>query len=329
MNAQSSIQQAKAIASRGDTKTAIAILRDLVRQNPRDVDAWLALADIVDNPQQARQCLERVLKIDPINPIAQQKLYGEQLNELGFPSKIADEPVQGEASALDFSNLYTQEDQASQSRLAQNQLQRSYQEQSQPRDQSIPVMPSPALSVTERRQEPPPVRRPAAKKPVQGKKKGLSKTEIILIGAIGFMCVCLTFLGFAYIGNSGVLEQEPTDLPEVVTAVIYENIRASNASDFDGYMGTIHSDSPVYNSTKEGIRQAFSDEFTLSYRVSDVYVIEQNRNKAVVHFVLTTKLVRGPISFRDNRITGEMTLRKENGAWKIYNQKVDNVEYLN
>ena len=29
------------------------------------------------------------------------------------------------------------------------------------------------------------------------------------------------------------------------------------------------------------------------------------------------------------RINGEMTLKKENGVWKIYNQKVHNVKYLN
>ena len=66
----------------------------------------------------------------------------------------------------------------------------------------------------------------------------------------------------------------------------------------------------------------------LSYRVSDVYIIEQGRDKAIVHFTLTTKLVSGSITFRDNQVTGEMTLRKEDGSWKIYDQKIDNVEYL-
>ena len=74
MSNQSSIQQAITTASEGDTKTAIAILRGLIKENPGSVDAWLALADIVEKPEQAKQCWERVLQIDPDNQIAQQKL---------------------------------------------------------------------------------------------------------------------------------------------------------------------------------------------------------------------------------------------------------------
>ena len=135
-------------------------------------------------------------------------------------------------------------------------------------------------------------------------------------------------LGIAYIGSGGLLASGPTPLPEEITAVIFKNIRASNAKDFDGYMATIHSNSPGYNTTKETIQAAFSDQFNLSYRVSDVYLIEQGRNKAVAHFVLTTRLASGSIAFRDNQVTGEMTLRKEDGIWKIYDQKIIEVKYL-
>ena len=48
---------------------------------------------------------------------------------------------------------------------------------------------------------------------------------------------------------------------------------------------------------------------------------------ATIFFVLTTKKINGP-TFRDNRVTGTMYLRKVDGAWKIYDQKISNVEYL-
>jgi hypothetical protein len=189
-------------------------------------------------------------------------------------------------------------------------------------------MGSPATYLDETRQKALPEQRPVSKKQVQKEKKGFSGLEIAVGSVIGLLCLCVCLLGIASLGNSGVLEPEPTALPEEITAVIYENIRASNAKDYDGYMATIHSKSPNYRATEEGIQTAFSDEFTLSYRLSDVYVIEQRRNKAVVHFVLTTRLIRGPSGFRDNRVTGEMKLRTEDGAWKIYDQEVIEIDYL-
>jgi len=334
MSIQHFIEQAKEVAATGDTNTAIALLRQAITQEPQNVDAWLTLADTVKEPEQAQQCLERVIKIDPNNQIARQKLYGEQPDWLDFPFEDADEPIQEpeevrqDTPSLDFSNLYNQENQPPQSHLEPDQLYQHFEERRKSQKQVSPSVPPPAPPAGERRPQTPPKRRPSEKRSAQKKKNGLSKIEIVLIGMIGFICLCLAVLGFAYIGNSGVLNPQPTDLPDDVTAVIYENIRASNTKDMDRYMGTIHSRSPVYNSTKKGVEEAFSDQFTLSYRVSDVYIIEQSNDRATVHFVLTTRLVSGPISFRDNRVTGEMALRKEDGAWKIYNQKVDNVEYL-
>ena len=298
------------------------------------MDAWLALAEIVEQPEQAKQCWERVLQIDPDNQIAQQKLLGEQPNEFDFLFETTDEPIdeavqelagsEQDVSALDFSNLYEQP--------AENDS-----GQSKPQDIEPSPTPSPISAMEVKPQQQPQRQKPAKKKRVQKKKRRFSAIEIALVILVVIMCLCLCMIGFAAFAKNSVLEsleygdillQEPTDVPDDVTAVIYENIRASNAKDFDGYMATIHADSPVYNTTKETIETAFSDEFTLSYKIADVYIVEQESNKAIVNFTLTTKLVSGSISFRDNQVTGEMTLRKEDGSWKIYDQRVDNVDYL-
>jgi tetratricopeptide (TPR) repeat protein len=320
MRIQDSIRQAKEAASAGDSKAAIAILRDLLKQDPRNVDVWLALADVVDNPDQAKQCYERVLQIDPNNQVAQQRLNKEEPDEFAFLFEMADEPAQDpeypdeSVQELDFSNLSVQ---PSQTTL----------EQSQSQDTVTPSIEPSVPAIEETGQRPPPGQHPTTKKRVK-KKKGLSRIEIVLIAVLVVVCLCVGVLGIASLGNSDLLAQEPTDLPEDVVAVIYENIRASNAKDFDRYMATIHSRSPAYNATKEGIEMAFSDEYTLSYRVSDVYIVEQSSDRASVHFVLTTRLVSGSIMFRDNQVTGEMQLRKEDGVWKIYNQEVESVDYL-
>jgi hypothetical protein len=325
MSIQSSIQQAKAAASAGNPKAGIGILREALKQEPQNVEVWLALAEIVENPEQANQCLERVLQIDPNNSVARQKLYGEQPNELDFLFETTEDSFQDLESSpesevdLDFSKMSFPEQPV------------QTMPEPAPEISAFEVQPSPpVVEQPEKPKKPPAKRRPKSKKATKKKKKGLSGVEIAMIVVIVFLCICVCISGLAAAGRNSLLEMEiePTDVPDVVTAVIYANIRASNAKDFNAYMATIHPDSPVYDSTARELKKAFSDEFTLTYWVSDIYIIDQSSNRATVHFVLTTRLKSGPISFRDNRVEGEMDLRKDEGQWKIYNQDVINVEYL-
>lgn len=251
MSNQPSIHQATEAVSAGDTKTALTILRDLIKQNPRDVDAWLALAEIVEQPEQAKQCWERVLQIDPDNQIAQQKLLGEQPNDFDFLFETADEPVdeavqepagsEQDVPALDFSNLYEQP--------AENDS-----GQSQPQDIEPSPTPSPDAAMEVKPQQQPQRQKPTTKKRVQKKKRRFSAIEIALVILIVIMCLCLCVIGFAAFAKNSVLEsldyseillQEPMDVPDDVTAVIYENIRASNAKEFNRYMTIIHADNKV------------------------------------------------------------------------------------
>ncbi len=105
MNIQSEINQAITSASLGDQKTAIAILRGLLKKDPKNVDVWLALAEVVDNPDQAKQCYERVLQIDPDNATARFQLLGEQTLEefFDFSSDPEPEPTIEPEPPLDFS----------------------------------------------------------------------------------------------------------------------------------------------------------------------------------------------------------------------------------
>jgi tetratricopeptide (TPR) repeat protein len=226
MNSQHPIQLAKATAAEGDTKTAIAILRRLLKENPQNVDAWLALADIVEKPEQAEQCWERVLQIDPDNQIAQQKLFRETSDGFALLFETTDEPIQeseinlSEAEILDFSNLYTQEDQTE-------------MEPAQSEEQDALTSLASASIEKGSNQQLEPRQKLTARKPDK-KKKRLSGIEITLIVVIVFLCLCLCIIGFASFAKNSILQsldyseilgQEPTNLPSDVTAVIYENIR--------------------------------------------------------------------------------------------------------
>jgi len=67
--------------------------------------------------------------------------------------------------------------------------------------------------------------------------------------------------------------------------------------------------------------------FDLQHTITGVELLKSSSDRAEASFILTTRRVRGP-SFRDNRTTGVFILRKEEGRWKLYDQRIEDVEYL-
>lgn len=264
----------------------------------------MALADIVGKPEIAQKCLQQVLKIDPGNEIAHQKL-------------------------LSIQQIFS----ATGGREPSNPLNKRLQSAAQPAveaDDPWQVKISHSTASGTGKASPP--------KPGQGKsaarrepKKSRRWLKISLVGVLALTAACVLCLVVFILKSSDLLSGETADkasaTEENPVAVIFDNIRASNAESLPHYMATIHSKSPAYESTKEMSREAFS-LFDLSYKISGVRIIKQTKNEVVVAFTLTTRKIRGP-SFRDNRINGEMILRKDAGSWKIYDQVVHNVNYLN
>ena len=91
-------------------------------------------------------------------------------------------------------------------------------------------------------------------------------------------------------------------------------------------MATLHSGAPNYDKTREVLLEAYQT-YDIDHTLSGVELLESTKDRAEVAFVLTTRKIRGP-SFRDNRVTGVFILRKEDGLWKLYDQKVDDIKYL-
>lgn len=72
--AQQEIEQAKALAQQGNSGAAVAVLSQLIQRDASNVPAWLALSDVVDDPERAEYCLQKVLSLDPGNATALEKL---------------------------------------------------------------------------------------------------------------------------------------------------------------------------------------------------------------------------------------------------------------
>ncbi len=68
------LQQAKDAILSWDRTEARTILGQLIKQEPRNVEAWLLLAEAVETKEQAIYCMEHTLKIDPRNPTARKWL---------------------------------------------------------------------------------------------------------------------------------------------------------------------------------------------------------------------------------------------------------------
>ncbi len=341
MDSQKAISQAKEAASRKDFTAAQKMLKQVLIQQPRNIEAWLALAEVVQKPDIKAKCLEQVLKLDPGNQDARQQLFysDQEVSEL---EKFKETPISAEPEPLD--------DRLQSVSKPSTEPESRWQDTSTSSpdlDDPWEAAPPPSAELNDPWQVDPPPRvtsntnavfrtavdeKPKqaanpAQKPAKRKGRWL---EIALIGVLVVTACCV--LGLFLIPNRDAVQGEQPSESEVTVeenpiAVIIENIKASNAENVNFYMATIHSKSPLYQSTKNMTKEAFS-RFDLSYKVSGLKVIKQTKDEVVVAFTLTTTKIRGP-NFRDNLINGEMILRKEDGKWKIYDQVVHDVKYLN
>lgn len=74
MNVSQTLQQAIAALNEGDRGRARQLLAQVLQADPCNESAWLWLVRAVDDPAHARECVERVLRINPGNEEARQML---------------------------------------------------------------------------------------------------------------------------------------------------------------------------------------------------------------------------------------------------------------
>ena len=103
--AQQEVEQAKVLAQEGKAEAAVALLSQLIQRDASNVGAWLALSDVVDDPERAEYCLQKVLTLDPGNATALEKLSSSKggslsvgalggLNQVERPIEDDPEPAQ-------------------------------------------------------------------------------------------------------------------------------------------------------------------------------------------------------------------------------------------
>lgn len=82
MPAESDLEKARLLFKQGNRPEAREVLIKAVRTDPRNPDLWFGLSFCVDDPEQKKDCLEKVLRLSPNHPKArgllEQFLIGEE-----------------------------------------------------------------------------------------------------------------------------------------------------------------------------------------------------------------------------------------------------------
>jgi hypothetical protein len=77
------VESAIEAASHGDKNKAMAFLKQALTANPKDTEAMLVLARLVDEPDHKRQVLNRLLSVDPVNLLARDELLKLDRQDMG------------------------------------------------------------------------------------------------------------------------------------------------------------------------------------------------------------------------------------------------------
>ncbi len=126
--------------------------------------------------------------------------------------------------------------------------------------------------------------------------------------------------------SPGVSEEER----DAVYNLIEWNLYYANTEDLNGYMWTLHPESPVYAETESQMAMLFQ-AVDLNHSIEQWEILSINSQSARVRVVQTTRKVAGADPFRDNRLEAIHTLRKDSeGQWKLYTTEANqsSLEYL-
>lgn len=314
MNPDQLLKQGIAAYKAGRKEEARELFYQTLELDRNNEQAWMWLSGAVDTNRERRICLEEVLALNPNNAIAKRGL--EHLQALS-EEPLSQEPPAPEPVVTPAPTTI--------SRIVPEPV---VSPEPPPVTQvaPMPMFEEPAPAQSEPDYQPLP---PEGIEEVEDKPK--RDIGAWIFGAVIVVLICLiACIGFAILGS--LVEQEgnttsaPTDSPSSITSVVFENIAAHNAEDVERYMATLHSNAPNYDQTRDVLADMYQN-YDIQHSITGVELLKSTKNRAEVSFVLTTKKIRGP-DFRDNRVTGVFILKKEDGRWKLYDQEVDDIEYL-
>ena len=73
-DSQQSLQQAIQVIQYGDRASGTRLLAQVLQADPQNVRAWLWMSEVADTDERRRECLQRVIEIEPANQAAHARL---------------------------------------------------------------------------------------------------------------------------------------------------------------------------------------------------------------------------------------------------------------
>lgn len=120
---------------------------------------------------------------------------------------------------------------------------------------------------------------------------------------------------------------EQAIIRDLVTAVIYKNLEATQAEDVEGVLATIHSEGPQTASTKSGMEFVFKN-YDMVYKLEYLRFLIINSEEVQALYQQSTRATSG-VGFANTRSVGIHTLKiDKDGKWKIFSTAVISSEKL-
>jgi hypothetical protein len=142
----------------------------------------------------------------------------------------------------------------------------------------------------------------------------------------------LLFAGILLTACSGEEEALKEEIEQIdasddeLIAVIETNIAKLMDKDLEGYMDTIHPDSPVFETTEETIQDLFA--YDIHIELVEIEVVEKSAEEAILTYTQRSIDDGKDSTFENNETVGEHILRPDDDGWKIYQSEVMSVEAL-
>jgi hypothetical protein len=106
-----------------------------------------------------------------------------------------------------------------------------------------------------------------------------------------------------------------------------QNMRGAEAEDLDAMMKTIHSGSPLYQTTRQQVSQIFGRGYNLKYQLVSLRYLATDGEFAFAR--VRQRTTRTPAdTFRNNEMDMMVAFRKEDDTWKFWNQAILEIKYL-
>ena len=109
--------------------------------------------------------------------------------------------------------------------------------------------------------------------------------------------------------------------------VISSNLYACSKRNLTMAMGTIHPESPTFESSQDMMRYIFA-RLRLKYTLEKTEVIDVRGGEARIKVTQATQKISGNAAFRDNRVTIIHTLKRDGQKWKMFSSEAQSIQFF-